>query len=75
MKCPVDYLGNELQVGDNVVFVQLGYRNFLVGTICKITKSTVLISHKATNTYRRETKQTFNQVIKITNGQAFLKCL
>jgi peroxiredoxin len=60
-----DFLGNCLEVGDEVVFVQLGYRNLWKGTIAKITAKTILISHKKTNTCSIETKQFPEQVIKI----------
>ena len=60
-----DYLGKEINVGDNVVFVQLRYRNFMKGTIKKITPHTVLIEHEKTNVSSTETKQHPSQVIKI----------
>lgn len=60
-----DFLHNELQVGDTVVFVQLGYRNLLKGEIINITPKTILIKHEETNTCSTETKQTGSQVIKI----------
>ena len=61
----LDFLGKELNVGDDVVFVQLSYRNLLKGTIKKITPKTVIISHERTNVGGTETKQFHNQVIKI----------
>ena len=60
-----DFLDNELNVGDEVVFVQLGYRNLLKGRIKSMTAKTLLISHAATNIYSTETKQTPLQVVKI----------
>lgn len=60
-----DFLGQELNIGDEVVFIQLGYRNLLRGKIKKITEKTVLIEHKKTNTYSTETKQFPSQVVKI----------
>ena len=59
-----DYVGNEIEVGDTVVFVQLGYRNFWEGIIAKITPKTLLIDHERTNTCSTQTKQFHNQVIK-----------
>ena len=38
-----DYLGNEIQVGDRVIFTRLNYREFTEGTILKITPQKVLI--------------------------------
>jgi len=61
-----DFLGNDLYVGDEVAFVQLGYRNLLRGRIKRITEKTILISHEMTNTCSTETKQTPSQVIKIS---------
>lgn len=60
-----DFLGNELVIGDEVVFVQLGYRNLFKGIIIKCTAKTILIKHKKTNTCSTETKQFPEQVIKI----------
>jgi len=61
----LDFLGKELNVGDDVVFVQLSYRNLLKGTIKKITPKTLIISHERTNVGGTETKQFHDQVIKI----------
>jgi hypothetical protein len=66
-----DYLGQEINVGDPVIFVQLNYRNFLKGTITKITEKTVLISHPKTNTCSTETKQYPDQVINIKHILTF----
>lgn len=63
-----DFLGQELHVGDSVVFVQLGYRNLWFGTISKLTEKTALISHKETNTCSTETKQFHNQLIRVTDN-------
>jgi len=60
-----DYLGKEIHLGDKVVFVQLGYRNFWKGTISRITKCTVIIDHQKTNMCSTQTKQNHNQVIVI----------
>lgn len=60
-----DFLGNTLDIGDNVVFVQLNYRNFYKGVIEKITDKTLLIKHEEDNLGRKFTKQAHNQVIKI----------
>ncbi len=61
----VDYLGNEINVGDKVVFCQLNYRNFFTGRISKITDKMVVIDHERTNTGSTQTKQYPSQVIKI----------
>jgi|APSaa5957512622_1039677.scaffolds.fasta_scaffold198278_2 hypothetical protein len=62
-----DFLGCELNVGDPVVFAQLGYRNLLRGTVFRITPKTLQIGHKATNggTGTRITKQFHEQVVRL----------
>lgn len=60
-----DFLGKELNIDDEVVFVQLGYRNLLRGKIIKITDKTVLIEHERQNRGFTETKQFHSQVVKI----------
>jgi hypothetical protein len=54
----VDFLGNEIQVGDTVIYVEKGYRNFEIGKIVRITDKTVLIYNKGLTT-----KQFHHQVI------------
>ena len=60
-----DFLGNEIEVGDDVVFVQLGYRNLLIGTITSISPKTLIVQHARTNTGQVSTKQFHAQVIKV----------
>lgn len=60
-----DFLGNDLKEGDEVVFMQCGYRNFLRGKIKKLSEKTAIITHKETNTCSKETKQFHNQLIKV----------
>lgn len=60
-----DFLGRDLKVGDEVVFVQLDYRNLLKGKIKSMTAKTILIGHAKTNVCSKETKQTPAQVVKI----------
>lgn len=63
----MDFLGNKLEVGNEVVFVQLGYRNLMKGIISKISESgkTIWIDHEKTNIGNTQTKQMVDQVIKI----------
>lgn len=61
----VDFLGNELEVGDKVAFVQIGYRQLMFGTISKVTAKTVMISHKETNVGTTKSKQFHEQVVKV----------
>jgi len=53
----VDFLGQELNVGDDIVFVEKNYRQFKKGKIIKITAKML-----ETDTHFR---QFHNQVIKI----------
>ena len=67
-----DYLGAEINVGDTVVFVQLGYRNLLTGVVVGITPKTVNIKHPMTNTCSTDTRQFHNQVIVVSKaGNSF----
>ncbi len=64
-----DFLGKELKVGDEVVFVLLGYREFRRGTVKKLTPKTLIVEQSAASgSYNRETKQFHNQVIKLENS-------
>lgn len=60
-----DYLGNDLQVGDEVVYVQLGYRNFQKAIISRFTDKFVFIKEGKS----REIKQAPNQLIKIIKNE------
>lgn len=68
-----DYFGKSLDVGDKVVFMQLGYRSLLVGEIVKVMDKMVLISHKKTNVCSSESKQYKCQVIKISETDFQIK--
>jgi hypothetical protein len=57
-----DFLGNVLEVGDTVVFTQLGYRNFSKGVLLKLTPKTLIVACAITH---REVKQFHDQVIKL----------
>jgi hypothetical protein len=62
-----DYLGNEINVGDPVVMTEINYRNFIKGTITKLTEKTVWIEHRRGGgcSGNEVTKQKHNQVIKL----------
>ena len=60
-----DYLGNELFVGDKIVFMQLTYRKLMKGIIESMSPKMVTIIHEPTNTCSKKSKQFFNQIIKI----------
>ncbi len=63
-----DFLGNELNVGDEVIYVEAGYRNFAKGKIVKITPKTVILDiiHPNIANYATTLKQTGSQLIKIS---------
>lgn len=54
-----DFIGQEINVGDTVVYMQLGYRYLRKGEITKITDKCVIIN----DLYR----QFHNQVVKVQN--------
>jgi hypothetical protein len=58
-----DYLGNELNISDNVVYVELKYRNFDKAVISRFTEHYVFI--KTREGLGREIKQKPEQLIKI----------
>lgn len=40
-----DYFGKELNVGDEVAFIERGYRNFYTGKIIKLSKEKCIIEY------------------------------
>lgn len=60
-----DFLGKEINIGDTVVFIQLGYRKLLKGKIKSISNKMCLIEHEPTNIGQTETKQFHNQIVKV----------
>ena len=61
----VDFLGKVLSVGDTVVFMQIGYRNFLKGKIVKMSNKKATIEHERANIGGTQTLQFYNQLIKV----------
>ena len=59
----IDFLGNEINVEDEVVFIQKSYRELKIGKIISITEKTLLIEHEKFNRGGTTTKQFHNQVI------------
>lgn len=59
-----DYIGQELKVGDKVVFMQVKYRGLLTGTIISMTNQTAVIEHKKTNLGNTTTRQYYSQIVK-----------
>lgn len=60
-----DFIGNTISIGDEVIFMQKGYRNLINGRITKLTDKMCFIEHERTNTGGTETRQYHDQVIKI----------
>lgn len=67
MEKSVDFLGQEMSEGDEVVFMQLNYRNLMKGKIIGITPHKVKISHGKTNVGGTVSYQDKLQVIKISD--------
>lgn len=57
-----DFLKNDLNIGDEVIFIGRFYKNFETGIIVKFTRTTVVIKPIEGLTIRRAP----NTVIKIT---------
>lgn len=64
MEPKYDFVGNELFEGDNVIFMQVNYRNFIKGKIIKLSPKKATIEY---NFDRRIEKaiQFYDQIIKI----------
>ena len=64
---PKDFLKNDIFVGDEVVFMELNYRNLLKGTVVRITPQMVVIEYYDSGFSKmNKVKQVFNQVVNIT---------
>ena len=60
-----DYLGNELKVGDPVIFITPGYRDYSKGVIKRFTEYYVFIEKEKHGHFDKEIKQTSNRLILI----------
>lgn len=56
-----DFLGQKLEIGDDVVFMQINYRTLKMGKIIKFTPKMVEIDYDG----REQIKQLPTQVVKI----------
>jgi hypothetical protein len=65
-----DFLGRDINVGDEVILVQRNYRNLLKGTIIKITDKMCVVKHERQNIGSTETRQFHNQVVKVSTEKA-----
>lgn len=59
-----DFLGHPIEIGDEVVFYEPGYRNFLKGRIIKVTEQMVQIEY-AGSYGQKKLRQFHDQVIVI----------
>lgn len=65
-----DFLGNELNVGDEVVSIELGYKSLYRTKIVKITAKTIFVLspwHSYSSYVPPPIKRTSNQVVKVTH--------
>ena len=60
----IDYVGNVLNIGDTVVFMQIRYRGLMKGVIKTMSNKKATISHEKTNTCKTESIQFYSQMIK-----------
>lgn len=63
-----DFLGNVINMNDEVVFMQTGYRNFMRGIVVKMTDKTLQIEHQhpgISSAHMTTTKQFYDQVVKV----------
>ena len=67
-----DFLGKEINIGDEVVFMRQGYRELIRGVIFHETPKTISIYDIDERGWRRETKQFPCQCVKIITCEDFL---
>ena len=60
-----DYFGNNLHIGDRVVFMQVGYRDFIRGTLISGGKVKGTIEPEDKDRYRARYIQFYKQMIKV----------
>lgn len=60
-----DYLGNDLFVGDEVVFMQIRYRGLMKGVIKSLSPKKAVIAPERTNVGGTESIQFHDQIVKI----------
>ncbi len=61
-----DLLGNEILIGDKVLFMQIKYRDFMEGIIKTMAEKSALISHDKTNAGKTESRQYYGQIISLS---------
>lgn len=69
MEIKYDFLGQEVNVGDSVIFIEVNYGNFMKGKVKTLSPQLAIID-TSSNGSRQETRQRYNQIINLT---AFIK--
>jgi hypothetical protein len=64
-----DFIGQELKVGDWVVFPQKGYRNLLAGKVISLSPKTALIRYIDYYSKIDNFRQLFEQLIKVEESK------
>lgn len=57
-----DFIGNELEVGDKVIFIAPNYRHYAKGIVQRFTKETVVIEYTNTWNYIKGSAMTIKQI-------------
>ena len=61
-----DFLGNELKVGDTVVFMQIRYRSLVKGTVKSLSPQKALIEHRPiSGSYSTQSRQFHDQMVGV----------
>ncbi len=60
---PLDAFGEPLSVGDKVIFMQIGYRCFVAGTIVSLSPQSAVIDHPRLNDRSGPSRQRYDQII------------
>lgn len=63
MEVKYDYLNKPISIGDTVVLIEPGYRNFVKGKVINYTKCFVYVEYANHNNYTKVIKQTSEQLI------------
>lgn len=64
-----DYFGNELEVGTEVVFMEINYRNLTRGIIVKLNPKKAAIKWLNLHGYHGKTTQFYDQLIKVPSDK------
>jgi hypothetical protein len=64
----IDFLNQELSIGDKVVLVEPGYRNFVTGFIHRMTACFVFIEYENGRRFNTSIKQRPEQLIRVVQS-------